>query len=338
MVIERFAKKGAGIAGSAVGGGIGGFLSSPFGLGALGLGAIVITLFLFRDRIGEFFGNLKLPELPSLPDITFPSLPDITFPSFEFPSLPDIQFPSFDFDFPDIEFPDIAGGAADFFGGLQSDFDQFIADSQANLDAAGGGAADFFGGGLDFLNNAIFGGGNGEPKDIDQFDFSGLEFGVSPEPTGEPAAPFRDAERFARDFPEVFSERDAFIQGGGALRDLFVESRLFTEQEFQGGGVSFIGGSVSETPISELSLSQIIDRFNVTASQAADIRARARDDFGDFDFGTSTGSGIGGVFEDPSLSTFLPSPNVSDPQFQGLSAREISRLITQGILSPQFLS
>jgi len=307
MVIERFAKKGAGIAGSAVGGGIGGFLSSPFGLGALGLGAIVITLFLFRDRIGEFFGNLKLPELPdiqlpSLPDISFP---DITFPTFEFPTFefPDITFPELpSFEFPTFEFPDIFN----IFGNGEPDEP---IETSPEVTAA---IEEFGNENLQIVQDAE---GNITVTQRPQEEFLGRE------------PIFRDAERFARDFPEVFTERDAFLQGGGALRDQFVESRLDTEQVFQGGGVSFIGGSVSETPVSELSLSQIIDRFNVTASQAADIRARARDDFGDFDFGTNTGSGIFG--------TPAPAPTVST---QGLTAREISRLITQGILAPQFLS
>jgi len=313
MVIERFAKKGAGIAGSAVGGGIGGFLSSPFGLGALGLGAIVITLFLFRDRIGEFFSGLKLPEI-DLPDINLPSLPDITFPTFEFPTF---EFPSFDFDFPEITFPTF-------------EFPQLP----------------------DIFN--IF--GNGEPDEpietspevtaaIEEFGNENLMIVQDAEgnvtvtqTTPTPAAPFRDAERFARDFPEEFRPQPSRISDilNQVIRPPI--SSDFPDQEFTGGGVSFIGGSVTETPISQLSLSQIIDKFNVSASQAADIRARARNDFGDFDFGSNTGSGIGSIFQDPALTTFIPSPNVSDPSLQGLTAREISRLITRGLLEPQFLS
>jgi len=49
----------------------------------------------------------------------------------------------------------------------------------------------------------------------------------------------------------------------------------FPDQQFQGGGISFEGGFVSETPIEFLSLSQIIDKFMVTASQAANIKAQA---------------------------------------------------------------
>jgi len=325
MVIERFAKKGARVvgtgAGAAGGSFLGGILGNPIvAIVLLALGGLLI----FRKDISGALSNFKLPSLPSLPDITFPSLPDITFPTFEFPTF---EFPSFDFEFPsfDFDFPDFAGGASDFFSGLQSDFDQFIMDSQTNLDTLGEGAADIFGGageaiggGLDFLGNAIFGGGGGTPKDLtldDQFDDSGLE-GIDLTPKGVPPPPFRDAEMFAEDFPEVFKAEP---------QPVFLDPVLNLESEFTGGGPSFIGGSITETPTCNLSLFQIIDKFGVTASQAADIKARACDDFGDFDFGTNTGSGIFGT----------PEPL---PSTQGLSAREISRLITQGLLPPQFLS
>jgi len=54
------------------------------------------------------------------------------------------------------------------------------------------------------------------------------------------------------------------------------------------------GGSINETPITcNSSLGFIIDKLGVSASQAADIRAQACNDFGGFDFGTNTGSGFG---------------------------------------------
>jgi len=112
--------------------------------------------------------------------------------------------------------------------------------------------------------------------------------------------------------------------------DLSVPSP-FQDQTFQGGGPSFIGGQIFETPISNLSLSQIIDQFNVTASQAANIKAIAQDGFGDFDFGTNTGGGIGSII--PSISSLLPSVNVSSNQFEGLSAQEIALKLTGGNIS-----
>jgi len=115
-------------------------------------------------------------------------------------------------------------------------------------------------------------------------------------------------------------------------QDLSVPSP-FQDQTFQGGGLSFIGGQIFETPIANLSLSQIIDQFNVTASQAANISAIAQDNFGDFDFGTNTGGGIGSII--PSISSLLSSSssNVSNDQFQGLSAQEIAFQLTGGNIS-----
>jgi len=291
MVIERFAKGGARVVGTGIGSSLSGFLTSPFGLGILGVAALVGGLFVFRKQISEFFTNLipdfsgfEFPKFPdiSFPDITFPSFPDITFPSF-----PDITFPSFDFDFPD--FPDVIGGAQDFFGGLQSDFDQFIMDSQTNIDAAGGGVSDFFGGLQQDFNNFIAGLTPDQPlTEADQFDDSGLA-GIDLTPSGVPPPPFRDAEMFAQDFPEEFIPNEIptpFTPPPEIISDF--------EQEFTGGGPSFIGGSVTETPTCNLSLSQIIDKFGVSASQAANMKAIACDDFGDFDFGTNTGSGIFG--------------------------------------------
>jgi len=112
----------------------------------------------------------------------------------------------------------------------------------------------------------------------------------------------------------------------------FVQNKL--PAGFVGGGPSFIGGSIFETPIANLSLSQIIDKFNVTASQAANIKAIAgggteaeQAQFNEFEFGTNLGLGIGSV---------LPEGlggNVSNPVFQGLSLTEIANKLTGGNIS-----
>jgi len=107
--------------------------------------------------------------------------------------------------------------------------------------------------------------------EAEQFDFSGLVGGVSPEPTGVTPDPFRDAEIFAKDFPETFvpiaPEPESVTVTPSLLDKVIVP--------FTGGGVSFEGGTIFETPIENLSLSQIIDKFMVTASQAANIKAQA---------------------------------------------------------------
>jgi len=107
--------------------------------------------------------------------------------------------------------------------------------------------------------------------EAEQFDFSGLVGGVSPEPTGQPAPPFSDAAIFAQDFPEPFvpiAPTPESVTVAPSLLDQIIAP-------FTGGGVSFEGGTIFETPIENLSLSQIIDKFMVTASQAADIKAQA---------------------------------------------------------------
>ena len=104
---------------------------------------------------------------------------------------------------------------------------------------------------------------------------------------------------------------------------------------FMGGGLNFIGGDVREIPINRRSLNDIVEQFGVTASQASDIRARAGNDFGGFDFGSNTGSGIGSaILEDTRLQTLLPSDGaVSNPEFEGLSAQEIAQRLTGGNIS-----
>ena len=97
-----------------------------------------------------------------------------------------------------------------------------------------------------------------------------------------------------------------------------------------GGGPSFIGGTINEIPISELSLGQIIDRFGVTASQASNIQAQAQNNFDDFDFGTNTGGGINSVIPNVDINTELSGGTVSNPQFEGLSAIEIANMLTGG--------
>lgn len=108
------------------------------------------------------------------------------------------------------------------------------------------------------------------------------------------------------------------------------------DQQFFGGGDSFIGGVVRETPITgDSSLSDIIERFDVSATEASDIRARLADDFGGFDFGSNTGRGIGSVFEREDIRTQIGQPEsaVSDPIFAGQSAEEIALRLTGGNIS-----
>lgn len=121
------------------------------------------------------------------------------------------------------------------------------------------------------------------------------------------------------------SAEAAFPNTGGEVISRSEVDGLQIEEEMQ----------MQQNPISNLSLGDIIDRFGVSASQAANIRAVAANDFGDFNFGTNTGSGIGSVIqENPLINTALPNfGEISNPEFEGLSAQEIALQLTGGNLS-----
>jgi len=159
--------------------------------------------------------------------------------------------------------------------------------------------------------------------------FGGVDFGLDkifdPIPTTDitetPAAIGRASDR-----GRITDVVKTFIPEVGILENLNVQTDVEGNQ-FSGGGVSFIGGTVRETPITgESTLGFIIDKLGVTASQAADIRARAADDFGDFDFGTNTGFGIGSV---------SPIPNIGQTSggFEGLTPEQIALRLTGGVIS-----
>jgi len=77
--------------------------------------------------------------------------------------------------------------------------------------------------------------------------------------------PFRDAEMFAEDFPEEFVE-----QTPPDIPAIVIDPELETEGEFTGGGPSFIGGSIGQTPVT--TLFQVLDLFSgFSASQAANF-------------------------------------------------------------------
>jgi len=314
MVLERFAKKGAAVAGSGAGGFAGGFFSSPT---FIILGALAVVLLFFQGDIRKAFGNLGKIELPS---IEFPTF-DFEFPSFDF------EFPSFDFEFPDFDFSNIfegiggffeggAQGIEDFFGGLQDQFDDFI-------------------GGL--------GGGNGLdlPPDVED---TGL---LTPEERAACNCGTSIIQDIQGDIQEVCLQCDeeedsggAQIIGGGPTDPVCVEVPLITggtfntctgeqtpaqpvegggfigppeppeepeepeppfeppidlPEGFEGGGPSFEGGQIfegSDAGCNDLSC-VLFWNPTFTASQAADRLAEIQGTLGDFDFGTNTGSGFG---------------------------------------------
>jgi len=170
-------------AGQAAGGFFGGIANNPGIVAIAGIAITVLTtLLIFRKDIQGFFGNLKFPELPGLPDITFPTFefPDITFPDF-----PDITFPEFNFpEFPDINitFPEFNFPEFPTFGDPERMDVPFGEDGQ-EIDVVPGFGRD-------------------DPR----------RDGQTPTPERDPALDLEptDAELFARDFPEPFVPRPEF--------------------------------------------------------------------------------------------------------------------------------
>jgi len=284
MVLERFAKGSAATAGAGAGGFAGGFFSSPT---FIILGAITVLLLFFQGDIRKAFGDLGKIELPSLPDITFPSFefPDITFP--------DITFPSFDIDFPDIS--NIFGGTGeqvtDFFANLQEQFNLFI-------------------GGLD--------GGGGLPLPPDVEDIGLIEDPATACPCGSNIVQDiqGDVSQVCIPCPEIPEEGDPGFIGPVQPEPPFMlpptePEPPFDEPEppfeppielppgFEGGGVSFEGGTIFERDPCFMTLNEIINAgLADSASAAANLKAIACSanvtdeptDFPpEFEFGTNIG-------------------------------------------------
>jgi len=222
---------------------------------------------------------------------------DITLPAINLPTinLPEINFP--EIKFPEIKLPSIFGG-----NGLEMPLkmveDTGLLTQEETLACECGSTItqDAFGN----VNNVCKACGPGP--------------GMNPALALEPS----DAELFASQAPSITPVQEFISNLPGGF------------QAFQTPGSSFVGAQINPTPIANLSLSQIIDKFMVTASQAANIKAIASDDFGNFDFGTNTGGGIGSVI--PSISEFIGGSgvNVSSNEFEGLSAQEIANILTGG--------
>jgi len=331
---RKVAAAGGRVAGSGAGGFLTGIFSSPAGLGAIGIGTLLVVIFIFRDRIAAALGGLGGAINIELPKIEFPTIefPTFEFPTFEFPTIefPTFEFPTFENPFEDFEFPTFELPTFEF-PDFQQMFDDFIAGFTGGQN---GNGVDMPTEPSDFTDT-----GQAAARARQEDELAGADIPIR-DITDDPTS-LTPAQRFA------FIERGVIPSGfeviGGVLQPIMqiinnvaqmttpILSNLPTGFEaFQVGESGFVGAQINPTPIENLSLSQIIDMFGVTASQAANIRAIAADDFGDFDFGTNTGFGIGSVLG--SLSSFIPSSvtNVSDTQFQGLSAQEIANILTGG--------
>jgi len=281
----------------------GGLFGNPVvALLLLGLGALLI----FRKDITNFLdkgiGNITLPDI-TLPDIT---LPDITLPDFSgiFEGFQQQQTNFFK------QFTDL------FTGGGIPQPQKMVEDT--GLDPLASCQC-----GASIVQDA-FGNVNVTCKQCDAVDTS--------LPSQDPSL--------------NVPMQEGFVGGiGGGLLDFLglTPAQKFVQEKISGGNlpqgfqqfqtegsIGNLGFSINPVPIQNLSLSQIIDMFDVTASQAANILAIAKDDFGNFDFGTNTGGGIGSII--PSISEFIGGSdvNVSSSQFEGLSAQEIANILTGG--------
>lgn len=294
---------------------LGGLANNP----AIVIIALVLGgLFIFRDRISGAFGSLG----ESLGDINI-QLPDINLPELKLPefNLPEFKFP--EFKFPELMLPDFSGLFGQ--GGITPPAQDPAGDPDLSIGLAGGiqqRRRDLERG---LLEREL------EAADIPLRDIGDETLGLSP------------AQRFA------FIERGVIptgfqVVGGelvqeaapsnllnlsGLISDQKVSSFLLDDptQQFAGGGVSFIGGSIFETPIQNLSLSQIIDKFMVTASQAANIKAIATGFTPEEEVFLQGSQDVGGFF------TGFNPPAVSDQQFAGLTPEEIALRLTGGNIS-----
>jgi len=204
----------------------------------------------------------------------------------------------------------ISGFFSDISGG---------AEGAASVAALGGRAAEGINLQLDNLDNFF--------KGIEEFKFPTLEF-----PTIDFSNIFGGENGTATETPIDITETPAAegrASDRGRITDvinsflplpILENTNVQTDIEgntFQGGGISFIGGTVTETPIRFLSLSQIIDKFGVSASRAASLRAEA----------------IGFSPEEESfLGIGLNPPSVSGG-FEGLTSQEIALRLTGGNIS-----
>jgi len=267
MVLERFSKRAAATAGAGAGGFAGGFFSSPT---FIILGALAVILLFFQGDIRKAFENLGKIDitLPEFPEIKLPEFPEITLP--EFPELPDFGqiFADFFAMFggePTLQ-PPPAGEEETPLGTVTTPEGCTIDPVTGIIECPTPPTFDVC---EEFPELC-------EPCAPNEERLGGICRPISPEPIPEPEPPFEEPEPF--------------------------EPPIELPAGFVGAGISFEGGTIFETPTEFLSLSQIIDKFNVSASKAADILARAKDDFGDFDFGTSTGSGLIPPFDQPIIT------------------------------------
>jgi len=291
-----------------------------------------LALFLIIRGAGQALSGLKFPDLAS-------SIGDIKFPDFDF-KFPEIKLPSLDF-LGDLLKQDDTSILAGETVPLQEGSDILIkipedtmVDKETGIVTSSTPPIVVSGGGATFQEQ-LFAQLRGGVFDT-LFENLGLDpkFAQTIVSEAKTVSDLSDILKKANEgFFTQTQEVQPFTQGGPDKESEISDIVSNLPFGFEGGGPSFIGGSIFQTPIQNLTLSQIIDKFNVTASQAANIKAIAGDDFpSDFVFGTNTGGGIGSVFETVKEFEGLGG-NVSNPVFAGLTLEEIANKITGGNIS-----
>jgi len=288
---------------------LGGILNNPFvAILLLGIGALLI----FREpilrgftSIGEGFGKIELPDI---------TLPTINLPEIKFPEFPEITFPEFpEFKFPEFKFPDFFGGGDELEQPLKMVEDTGLLEDPTVCKCGSSIVQDAFGN----VNQTC----KACPTDT-ALPSQDPALNVPVLPAGMLGGIFGGITQFLGLTPaQAFAVEE---------KDVSVQSFLPDQptQQFEGGGVSFIGGSIFETPIENLSLNQIINMgLASTASEAANLKAIAQG-FTKEEEEFLQGSGdIGGFF------TGFNPPAVSDQQFAGLTPQQIALQLTGGNIS-----
>jgi len=289
------------------------------------IGIIIAVIVAGRQAFGAISG-IKLPEikLPEFPTFEFPTIEFPEFPTFEFPEFPTFEFP----DFTNL-FTGFQQQQQDFLGNLQEQFNNLF-------QQGGGNGADMEqDGGPDEFFETGQGGARSERGDEMLPDIPLRD--ITDEPTDlTPAQRFAFIERGV--IPTGFevvngvlvAEQEQVMQ----LENLIVQSEI-PGQQFGGGGVSFIGGQVTETPLEFLTLNQIIEMgLASSASEARSLQLEStgfQDTGGTFfpeSFFTQQSQGLPEGLEAPLFGGFT-----GDPQFQGLTPEEIFRRLVGGIIT-----
>ena len=273
-------KKAAATAGAGAGGFLGGLFNNP---GVIILGALAIIILFFQGDIRRAFGSLGegiSQGIGGLGNI------DITLPEFNFPDItfPDITLPSLFPEAPPSQFPDLPPGGLEGIplepGGVNP---PEAPTAPTPIDVA--------------LSEGA------TPSDI--ADIIGIQPDDPNQAPGLFQPPTQELPPLAGSIAQII---DQLVP--------IPSPTTIPESQLNIGG--FQGEAIS-APLGALPLSQIIEMFNVTASQAANIQFIAQQGGDPFAL-------PGNIFgENP--------PAVSDPAFAGLSPEEIALQLTGGNIS-----